>query len=291
MTDSHLRRAYLALFVGILCIGLSAIWVKLAGVPGTVSAFYRMAIAALVLVPLWLARRGPRSTLPRGQALQLALLGGVFFAMDLSLWNTAILMTSAAQATLLTNSAPLWVGLGALIFFHERLRPLYWVGLAIALAGMLLVVRQPAAAGPAIDVGSLLPIAASMFYAAYLLSTQRARATTDTVTFMVISVLASAAVLLALNLVLGQPLSGFPPKSWAALLGLALISHVGGWLSINYALGHLPATRVSVSLLGQPLVTTLVAIPLLGEIPTPRQVLGAVLVLAGIYTVLRSRQS
>jgi drug/metabolite transporter (DMT)-like permease len=129
-----------------------------------------------------------------------------------------------------------------------------------------------------------------MFYAAYLLSTQRARSTTDTVTFMVISVLTSAAVLLALNLLLKQPLTGFPPQSWAALLGLALISHVGGWLSINYSLGHLPATRVSVSLLGQPLVTTLVAIPLLGEIPTARQALGAALVLAGIYTVLRSRE-
>lgn len=291
MTDPHARRAYLALFLGILCIGLSAIWVKLAAVPGTVSAFYRMAIAALVLMPIWLARRGPRSTLPRGQALQLALLGGLFFAMDLALWNTAILMTSAAQATLLTNSAPLWVGLGALILFHEQLRPLYWVGLAMALAGMILVVRQPVGAGASLDLGSLLSIGAGMFYAAYLLSTQRARSTTDTVTFMVISVLTSTAVLLALNLLLDQPLTGFPPQSWAALLGLALISHVGGWLSINYSLGHLPATRVSVSLLGQPLVTTLVAIPLLGEIPTARQALGAALVLAGIYTVLRSRQT
>ena len=74
------------------------------------------------------------------------------------------------------------------------------------------------------------------------------------------------------------------------MLGLALISHVGGWLSFNYALGHLPATQVSVSLLGQVLVTTLIAIPVFGEIPAPIQVVGGVLVLGGIYLVQRSRQ-
>jgi drug/metabolite transporter (DMT)-like permease len=285
-THHSSRTAYLALGLGILCIGLSAIWVKLANVPGTVSAFYRVFLAMLVLVPLWVVRR---SKLPQRRALALTLLGGVFFGLDLALWNTAILLTSAAMATLLANNAPLWVGLGAMIFFRERLPPLYWMGLFLSLAGMALVAR-PVDGNLRFDIGSLMAIGASFLYAAYLLTTQRARASTDTVTFMTLSVVSSTVLLAVICLVMGVSLVGYPLESWLALLGLAFISQVGGWLSINYALGHLPATRVSVSLLGQVVVTTLIAIPLFGEIPTAVQVIGAVLVLAGIYVVQQARE-
>lgn len=285
-THHSSRTAYLALGLGILCIGLSAIWVKLAGVPGVVSGFYRVFLAALILAPLWLARR-PK--LPQRRALALTLLGGVFFGLDLALWNTAILLTSAALATLLANNAPLWVGLGAMIFFRERLPALYWLGLFLSLAGMALVAR-PVDGSLHFDIGSLMAIAASFLYAAYLLTTQRVRASTDTITFMTLAVVSSTVVLAVICLVMDAPLVGYPLRSWLALLGLALISQVGGWLSINYALGHLPATRVSVSLLGQVVVTTLIAIPLFGEIPSVVQVIGAGLVLAGIYTVQQARE-
>lgn len=284
---SSTRRAYLALGFGILCIGLSAIFVKLAAVPGIVSGFYRVLIAALLLVPWWLARG---REVPARTVTPYIVLGGVFFALDLALWNTALLMTSAAQATLLANNAPLWVGLGALVLFKEKLNRVYWLGLFLALAGMVLVARPAAGSGFALDTGSLMAIAASMLYAAYLLTTQRVRATTSTVTFMTLSVVSSTVVLLLLGLVTGASFTGYPPQSWLALLGLGLISQAGGWLSINYALGHLPATQVSVSLLGQVLVTTLIAIPLFGEIPAPIQLAGGVLVLTGIYLVQRSRQ-
>ncbi len=287
MSPTTTRRAYLALGFGILCIGLSAIFVKLAGVPGIVSGFYRVLIAALILVPLWLAR-GAQA--PARRVVALIVLGGIFFGLDLALWNTALLMTSAAQATLLANNAPLWVGLGALILFKEKLTRIYWLGLLLALAGMVLVARPAAGSGFSLDAGSLMAIAASMLYAAYLLTTQRVRSTTTTVTFMTLSVVSSSVLLFGLGVAANAPFTGYPLSSWLALLGLGLISQVGGWLSINYALGHLPATQVSVSLLGQVLVTTLIAIPLFGEIPLPIQIVGGALVLAGIYLVQRSRQ-
>ncbi len=284
---STTRCAYLALGLGILCIGLSAIFVKLAGVPGVVSGFYRVFIAAVFLVPWWFARG---RQMPSRRVLPLVVVGGVFFGLDLALWNTALLITSAAQATLLANNAPLWVGLGALVLFREKLNGIYWLGLFLALLGMVFVARPASAAGFALDAGSLMAIGASILYAGYLLTTQRVRATTSTVTFMTVSVVTSSILLLTIGLATHAPFTGYPLQSWLALLGLGLVSQVGGWLSINYALGHLPATQVSVSLLGQVLVTTLIAIPLFGEIPAPIQVLGGALVLAGIYLVQRSRQ-
>jgi drug/metabolite transporter (DMT)-like permease len=90
-----------------------------------------------------------------------------------------------------------------------------------------------------------------------------------------------------LSLALGQPLTGYPLASYLNLLAVALITQVGGYLAINYALGHLPASLVSPTLLGQPVVTALLAVPLLGEAITAVQVLGGVLVLGGIALLHR----
>lgn len=278
--------AYLALGFGVLCIGLSAIFVKVAGVPGPVSAFYRVFFATLLLTPWWLMQRRP---LPGRRVLLATALGGVFFASDLVLWNTALLLTGAGAATLLANNAPIWVGLAAWLFLHERLTVNFWLGLAVAMAGMLLIVGISGSVLTGSGLGNLLAIGASLLYAAYLLTTQRVRAKMDTTTFMMVSMAVGVVLLLPTCLVWGMPLTGFSVTTWVALLGLGIVSQLGGWLSINYALGHIQATRVSVTLLAQAIVTTLVAIPVLGELPTPSQIVGGVMVLGGIYWVYLGR--
>jgi drug/metabolite transporter (DMT)-like permease len=286
MTQRDGFPAYLALAVGVVCIGWSAIFVKFAGIPGPASAFYRMLVSGLVLVPWRLARGGPW---PSRRLLLLIAVGGAFYALDLALWNTSILLTSAAMATLLANNAPLWVGLGALLLFRERLGHLYWLGLFIALAGMAVLMGLGAVLHLRFQLGELLAIGASVAYATYLLTTQRARAHVDTLTFMTISAITSILVLWVASRLLHAPLTGYSGKSWAALVGLGLFSQLGGWLAINYALGHMRAAHVSVTLLGQAVVTTLLAMPLLGEFPALHQVIGGLLVLAGIYVVNQRR--
>jgi drug/metabolite transporter (DMT)-like permease len=276
------RIAYAALACGILCIGCSAIFVKIAAVPGTVSAFYRLLFAA---PPLLLASAFYGKKLPPRRDLLLIGVGGALFAADLVFWNSGLLLTSAATATLLANNAPIWVGLGALLFFRERLAPLFWFGLALSLLGMALIVGVDALRAVTMNKGDLLSIAASVFYAAYLLTTQKARMASDTVTFMTVSVVSGALLLWVANLCLGFPLLGFSLRTWWALAGLGLFSHLVGWLAINYALGHLKASSVSVSLLGQAVVTALLSIPILGETLRLGQIVGGTLVLGGIYLV------
>jgi drug/metabolite transporter (DMT)-like permease len=145
--------AYGALAIGVMCIGCSAIFVKIAGVPGPVSAFYRVLVACVVLVPWRLHRRSLR---PSKNDLLFIFAGGVFFALDLALWNTGILLTSAATATLLANTAPLWVGLGSLFLFREYLSTHYWMGLAIAIAGMPFIVGIDALRRLSVNTGDIL---------------------------------------------------------------------------------------------------------------------------------------
>jgi drug/metabolite transporter (DMT)-like permease len=282
LKNKELFIAYAALVIGIICIGFSAIFVKLADVPGSVSAFYRSAIAASVVIPWWLRTKHPY---PNRRDTRLILLAGVFFGIDIVLWNSGIMLTSAATATLLANNAPLWVGLGSFFIFGEKLSYKFWVGLTISMAGMLLLVGIEAIKTFNFNMGDILSISASFFYAGYILITQRIRQRIDTLTFTAFFIVSCTAVTFVFNVLLGNPFFGFSLESWLSLIALGLITHLGGWLTINYALGHLKAAQASVSLLAQAVVTAIVAIPILNEYLNTDQIIGGILVLSGIYFV------
>lgn len=278
--------AYLALMAGVFCISFTAIFTKWAAMPGPVSAALRMTIAALALtLPLIRQARGRGYLLPAGA--RWGVLGGVSFALNLALLNSALLLTSAATATLLDNTAPIWVGLGAMAFFRERLRWRYWAGLGLALVGAAVVTGFNPAEGLSLNAGDALAFVGATFYAAYLLVTQRGRTQLDTLSYLWLVAVTAAVTLFAVCLILGLPLIGYPAPAYLSILGVGLFSQVGGWLLINFALGHVSASMAVVVLLAQPVITGLLSIPLLGELLTGRQVLGGALELSGIYLCLR----
>jgi len=271
---------------GLLCISFTAIFTKWANVPGPVSAVWRMTIAAVVLALPFI--RQVRHWTPAARLnISWGIAGGLAFALNLGLLNTALLLTSAATATLLDNTAPLWVGIGALIVFGERLKGRYWAGLALALAGAAVVTGFNPTAGFVPNRGDAIAFGGATFYAVYLLITQRGRRDLDSLSYLWL-VVASAGVALTLaSLALRLPLFGYSLRTYAALLAVGVFSQAGGWLLINYALGDLPASTAVIVLLDQPVVTGLLSIPLLDELLTPRQVLGGLVVLPGIYLCLK----
>ena len=278
--------AYFALVAAVSGIAWSAIFVRWAGVPGTVSAFYRVLIAGIVLIT-WRVVRG--STRPfSSRAAWVTVIGGVFFALDLALWNTAVMKTQAAVASILGNNTPIFVGLMTWVVFRRRPRAAFWIGLALALAGCLAIMSasiRHASRGSL--SGDALALIASVFFAAYLVVTERVRQSMDTLTFNALAIAGSIVALLAFCVFLRLPLSGFPPRTWIALAGLGLISQVMAYYALVYALGHLPATVTSVGLLAQVPCTAALAWLLLGEPLGAAQLAGGAIVLAGIWVVNR----
>jgi len=136
----------------------------------------------------------------------------------------------------------------------------------------------------------LLGLLAGFFYGGYILITQRGRETLDLLTYFWISAASSSVCLLLLTVVMRQPLSGYSSTTYLNFLAMGLITQMIGYLAINYALGHLPSTLVSPMLLGQPVVTSLLALPLLGEQLHTWQILGGLAVLLGVYIVHTSRE-
>jgi drug/metabolite transporter (DMT)-like permease len=278
---------YVAMGVGIVALGFSAIFVRWAGAPGPVTGFYRMAIASLILLPFALGRHGTPTRWP-AVGIRWAVLGGLFLAIDIALWNTSVGMTSAANATLFANTAPLWVALAARLFFREKLAGRFWLSLLLTLSGAAAVLGLDFSTHITLGLGDLLAISASLFYAGYYLMTQRGRDHLGPLAYVWLAGVASSGVLLVVNLAAGLPLTGYPAQAWLAFLGLALITQVVGYVAVGYALGHLPASLVAPTMVGQPVVTALLAIPLLGEHLTTVQWLGGAAVLIGIYLVHRS---
>lgn len=279
--------AYLALALAVSGIAWSAVLVRWAAIPGPSSAFYRVLIAAIVLVPWRASHRRGTQVSRRGIALALA--GGICFGLDLALYNTAVMRTAATTAQFLGNSAPFFVGLGAWYFFRRRPDAAFWAGLTLAMTGgaamILAHVREDGGIGD--PGGDLLALLAAVFFAGYLLIAEHLRAEMDTLTFNTLAIFGSVAILFILCVALGAPLGGFSARTWASLAALGLVSQLAAYFALVYALGHLPATVTSIGLLTQLPLTAALAALLLDEPVTRAQVLGGALVLAGVYVVNR----
>jgi drug/metabolite transporter (DMT)-like permease len=289
LTRTQKVAVYSALAAGILIIGFSPVLLRWAGAPGLVSSFYRMLIASLVMFfPFATRLQKGKSRLTRN-GVRFAILGGFFFAMDLSLWSTGVMLSGATIPTLMSNAAPVFVGIGAWLFYKERQSKRFWIGMLISMLGTILVLREDLGFSGDVGMGSLLGLLSGFFYGSYYLVTQGGRAILDTISYFWIAVATSTLVLLLANILFKQSFGGY---SWQVLLSflvMGLIVQIAGWLIINYAQGYLPASIVAPTLLLQPVVTALFAQPLLGERLTLWHILGGGAVLAGIFMVHLSR--
>ena len=281
--------AYLALIFSVVAMGSSAIFVKWADAPGSVFGFYRMVVAIIIsTVPASLQTR--RSTAASPRHLWLAILAGLFLALDLWVWNNAALVTSAANATLFGNTSVFWVVLGATVLFHEKPSTVFWGGLLLALIGVFVILGQDFLIHPTLGFGDLMALLGGFFYGVFILATAHARERLNAFIAWWVSSLVSALALLIITLVLQLPLFGYPMQTYLSVLGAALLIQIGGYLAVNYVLGYLPASIVSPTLLAQPVVAAIFAVLLLGQPITATQAIGGTLMLVGIFIIHRTNQ-
>jgi drug/metabolite transporter (DMT)-like permease len=275
-----MTRIVLVFLAGTVAIAFAAIFVRLAlPAPPVVTGFYRMLFASTVLLAVVGLGRRPGTV--SWAALARAALAGACFGTDIAIFNTAITKTSVANATLLVNTTPLHIGLWTALVLREGLPWRFVCGAALAIGGAALLLGIEFD-GPRGALGELLALGAAFFYAGYLLLIQNARRAAEALPAVLAASLAATIVLGVYTRILGDPLTGFPAHSWAAMVGAAVVAQLGGVMAIVWALRFLPATFASVGLLGQPIGTALLGWLVLGETIDPLQALGGIAVLAGI---------
>ncbi|MFN8413966.1 MAG: DMT family transporter [Anaerolineales bacterium] len=275
---------YIALVAGISALSLSAMFVRWADAPGPITGFYRLFISTLLFTPIFIQRQKTLEPIEK-QWIWFPILGGIFTACDFAFWNSSVKFTTAANATLLGNTSPLWVALAAFFIFKEKLRGSFWIGLLFALSGAVLIVGTDFLKHPTFGIGDIMASTAAIFYASYQLVTQRGRKYIDPFRYTWFVGVSATTAMFFINIFLKNSFTGYSTQSWVIFFISAVVSQMIGYLSISYALGHLPASVVSPTLIGQPILTTVLAIPMLHEIPAPIQWLGGAIALVGIYIV------
>lgn len=283
-----MTKARVALVLGVLCISIFPILVKLNLTPGLISAFYRMAIASAVILPYVLITNKFR--LPSKKIMFLSMVCGTIFGADVAVWNIAIQESTATQATLLTNLSPVWVGIGAFLFLKDKPTQNFWIGTVIAIFGMVLLVGFSTFLNLNFDLAFSFGVLSGMLYAVYMLTSKNILNETDVLSFMTISVVSSAVSLGIISYFMGASFSGFSDLAWFVLIIQGLVCQLIAWLLISYATKHMRATRVSVSLLGQAVLATLLAWLFLDEAVTLQMILGGFFLLFGIRITFYQKQ-
>jgi len=283
-----------ALTVAVLAVSTSAILLRFSSAPPTVAAFYRVLFTVGLLAPLAFTRHGEQMRSLERRDVLTAGVAGLALAVHFAAWFQSVEWTSVAASVTLVQSQALFVAVGGWALLDERLGARKLGGIALALAGMVVMsAGEPAGgalANPRPLAGNALAVVGAIAMAAYLLVGRSLRARVALVPYVTVVYSVCAVGLLAVALVQDVPLLGYEPVEWGLFLAMAVGPGVFGHTVLNWALEHVESAVVSVSLLGEPVASTLLAMVLLAEIPGTWTVVGGVVVLAGVVATARSRR-
>ncbi len=284
-TDDFL---YPRIALGIVAVSFGAIFARLAGEASPFAiAAWRLTLAALVLAPLALFQR--ERTLSR-RTLLWSVLSGVALALHFVLWISSLEYTTVASSVLFVSIHPVFVGLGSILFLRERLSRILLIGIVLAVVGGALIGFGDFRFGGSALRGDLLALGGGLMAAVYFLIGRRIRGTVSLSEYVATSYGTAAGLVLLLCLATRTPVVGYAPGTYGYLVLIALVPQLIGHSTINWALKRLSASRVSVFVLGEPVGSTLLAMVFFHEFPGGLNLLGAAIILVGIYLSLRSEE-
>lgn len=270
----------ICLCIGVISISIFPVLVKWAPVSGLTSAFYRMFIAVIFLLPYVLTKNQLQK--PDRTLWIPIFICGMLFGSDIAIWNLSIHYSNATQATLLTNLSPVWVGIASALFLHDKPVRQFWIGTAVALSGMIILMGVDTFTQMHFDKGFLMALTSGLLYASYMIVSKKVLSRMKIVSFMVYSMSVSSIYLFIICMLNGEPLGNFTPVIWGVLGIQGIICQLLGWLTISYAVQKLDAQRVSLALLSQSVVTGLIAWLFIHEKISLQMIVGGIVILIGI---------
>lgn len=282
---------YAGIALGILAVSAASVIVKLIQnehVPSLVISAYRLTLASLALAPLALSRhRGELFKLTRRDLLLIAI-AGIFLALHFATWIESIHFTTIASSTLFVSTSPIFVGVLSWILLREKLSRMLIIGLVITVIGGALIGfadsqgMPSTASAPDPLKGNVLAIAGAIAVAVYLLIGRSIRSKLSLIPYIFVCYGAAAITLIIAVLVTGQNFFGYTTTAYVGIIFLAVFPQLIGHSSFNWALRYLSATYVSITVLGEPIGSTILAFFIFKQQPGELTLLGGVIILIGI---------
>lgn len=280
-------RLYIFLPIGIIAISTASIFIKLCDAPALIIAAYRMTLASLVLLPF-----AGYQKIGRGWGRAEAgwfILSGTFLALHFAFWIASLKFTSVASSVVLVSTNPIFVGIGAWLFFKEPVGRNLILGIILSVLGSgLISFGDMSLTGNAL-MGDGLAILGAITASGYLLVGRMMRKGQDLLSYIFPVYSVAAVVLILLSLTFQMPFSGYSSSTYLFLFLLALIPQLIGHTTFNWALKYLPASIVAIAILGEPVGSAILAYFILGEGLTLWKIIGGVLIFAGILIALRRK--
>ena len=270
---------FIVLGIALLAVSNGAIFARLAAAPPLAIAAWRIGLALLVVLPL--AITTPRPAIRNRSAITFAAGAGAMLALHFATWIASLEHTTIARSVLLVSTSPIWVAL--LQFLAGRGPPsrTTQVALVLAVAGAA-VVSGSGQGGESALLGDLLAVAGGIAMAGYFLLSREAQSWLPFRTYLGVAYGVAGAVLWAAVLLTGTKATGFDPRTWWALAGMAAVSQLIGHSGYNWSLRHLNPLFVAVVSVGEPVLASLLGWWLIGEALDWRTGVGGLLILAGI---------
>ena len=298
----------IAIGFGILAVSTASLFIRNAQVhaPSLVIAAWRLILATLILAPIAFTRHRSELRRLRLGDLALAALSGFFLALHFAAWISSLEYTTVASSVVLVTTTPLWVALLSPLVLKEPLTRPILIGMGLTLIGGIVIGLSDACSwneqglscpsflemvGGKAFFGDFLALTGAWMAAGYLLIGRRLRVKMSLVAYIFLVYGVSAVILALIMVAAGQSLWGYPPGAYLWFALLALIPQLLGHSTFNWALGYLPAAYVSITLLGEPVGSAILAYFFLNETPTVVKIFGAILILAGIYLASMNQQS
>ncbi|MCY4625044.1 MAG: DMT family transporter [Chloroflexi bacterium] len=277
---------YGGLALGVSAVSSAAVIIRLADAPSLTIAAYRLALAAIVVVPLGLAFEwGALWSLTRRQ-WGLVLAAAVCLAAHFAFWIASLEHTSVASSVVIVTSNPVMVAIGASLFLRERSSPRVLAGIAVAVAGVVVIAVGDWDLGDRRLFGDFLAFLGAVAVAGYYIAGRSLRERLSILGYIAPVYGAAAVILVAAALATGSRLTGFDVEVYGWLMLLALLPQLVGHSSLNWSLGYLPATLVATAVMAEPVGASLLAWAVLDEAPPVASVAGGALVLVGVFTTL-----
>ena len=280
--------AYPLLLIGVLGVSPAAILIRLAEAPALTIATFRMGIAAIVLIifSLLFSRSQFRST--NKKLTKWLVVSGLFLGIHFATFITSLEHTTVANSVFLVTTTPVFVAIGSQWLLRENLTPMTVIALIVTVIGGIILFITHSSGGESHTRGNILAIIGAITAAGYFLAGRKIRPNLPLLPYVVVVYSIAGIFLLFMALVSSSQIIGLPSSSYLWMICLTIVSQIIGHTTLNWALARLTATTVSLSVRVEPVIATLIAIPVFGEIPGWGTVIGAVFIILGVYLAAKA---
>jgi drug/metabolite transporter (DMT)-like permease len=278
-------RLYIFLPIGIVAISTASIFIKLCEAPVLIIATYRMMLASLMLMPFACYKKTWRGW--KRSEMGWVFLSGLFLSLHFAFWIASLKYTSVASSVVLVTTHPIFVGIGSWLFLKERIGMNLVLGIALSVLGSGLISYGDMSLSKEALMGDGFALLGAIAASGYLFVGRKMRKDRDLFSYIFPVYSAAGLILILLSLIFEKSFFGYSPSTYFFLFLLALIPQLIGHTTFNWALKYLPASMVAVSILGEPMGSSILAYFILGEGLTIWKVLGGISIFAGILVALK----